>query len=84
MANAIHTQGLHILEDRDELRRSIGVCPQFDVLYDDLTCSAQVMLFAKIAGLPYEARGSRCLTTSIIPPVHGGGTRNQDVNMLRI
>jgi ABC-type multidrug transport system ATPase subunit len=34
------------------IRRMIGVCPQFDILWDALTAKEHVQLFASIKGLP--------------------------------
>ena len=46
------------MSDRDGLRKSIGVCPQFDILYDDLNCQEQLELFGKVHGLsPEQASG---------------------------
>jgi len=46
--------GLDVVRDRDTLRQSIGVCPQFDVLYDELTCLDHLLLYGKMAGMDHE------------------------------
>ena len=33
-----------------ELRASLGLCPQFDVLYDEMTAGQQLMLYGCMAG----------------------------------
>jgi ABC-type multidrug transport system ATPase subunit len=34
-----------------EIRSTMGVCPQFDVLWNDLTAREHLLLFASIKGL---------------------------------
>ena len=46
--------GLHIVKDREELRSSLGLCPQFDVLYDEMTPAEQLRLYGGMAGLSEE------------------------------
>lgn len=46
--------GLNIVKDRAQLRRSLGVCPQFDVVYDELSAVDQLVLYGGIAGLDDE------------------------------
>eukprot|EP01046_Picozoa_sp_COSAG06_P104661 COSAG06_NODE_50865_length_315_cov_4.254630_1_plen_43_part_01 len=41
--------GLHVVHDREELRASLGLCPQFDVLYDEMTAGQQLMLYGCMA-----------------------------------
>ena len=36
----------------DEVRKLIGVCPQHNVLWDDLTCFEHLQLFARIREVP--------------------------------
>ena len=43
--------GLHVVRDREELRASLGLCPQFDVLYDEMTAGEQLTLYGGMAGL---------------------------------
>jgi ABC-type multidrug transport system ATPase subunit len=38
------------VHDREELRASLGLCPQFDVLYDEMTAGQQLMLYGCMAG----------------------------------
>ncbi|KAG0329086.1 ATP-binding cassette sub- A member 1 [Dissophora globulifera] len=44
-----------ILNDMSEIRASMGVCPQHDVLFNDLTCWEHMQLYAGIKDLPAEA-----------------------------
>ncbi|KAJ3256877.1 hypothetical protein HK104_007075 [Borealophlyctis nickersoniae] len=35
-----------------EVYRCIGVCPQFDILWDDLTCGETLYFYARLKGIP--------------------------------
>ncbi|XP_030062729.1 ATP-binding cassette sub-family A member 9-like [Microcaecilia unicolor] len=49
---SIYGYKLNNTEDLAELRKKIGVCPQFDVKFDVLTVKENLRLFAKIKGIP--------------------------------
>lgn len=40
--------GLDIRYHIDEIRGMIGVCPQFDILWDELTAEEHLFMFAKL------------------------------------
>ncbi|CAJ1449859.1 unnamed protein product, partial [Effrenium voratum] len=42
-------------ERPEEVQRLLGVCPQHDVLWDELTCEEHLQLFAGFKGVPKEA-----------------------------
>lgn len=42
--------GMDLAEDMSEIRRSIGYCPQHDVLIPEMTVEEHLWLFAKIKG----------------------------------
>ncbi len=44
--------GKSVKTDMDSIRQDIGVCPQHDILYDNLTCLEHLKLFAVIKGVP--------------------------------
>ena len=44
--------GLDSYHQRDSVRRRTGVCPQHDLLFDDLTVLEHVKLYGKIKGVP--------------------------------
>jgi len=46
--------GYSILNQMDKIRGFMGVCPQFDVLWADLTGREHVMLFAGMKGIPWK------------------------------
>ncbi len=39
-----------ISEDMDSIRQFMGICPQFDILWDELTAQEHLQLFAKLKG----------------------------------
>ena len=43
---------LDITREMDQIRKSVGLCPQFDVLFNDLTARQHLELFARIKGQP--------------------------------
>ncbi|XP_044763088.1 ABC transporter A family member 1-like [Coccinella septempunctata] len=42
--------------DMDEIRRMTGVCPQHDILFDNLTPKEHLEFFAAVKGIPEESR----------------------------
>ncbi|XP_032947447.1 ATP-binding cassette sub-family A member 6 isoform X2 [Rhinolophus ferrumequinum] len=51
----IYSKNLSEMQDLEEIRKIIGVCPQFNVQFDILTVKENLRLFAKIKGiLPQE------------------------------
>jgi ABC-type multidrug transport system ATPase subunit len=50
--------GFDVVKQRSQLRKSLGVCPQFDVLYDELTVWEHMQLYGGMQGLtPEECEG---------------------------
>ena len=46
--------GFDINEEIDEVRQIIGVVPQFDILWEELTAEEHMVLFCKIKGVPND------------------------------
>jgi len=44
--------GYDITRDIDMVHLVIGLCPQFDVLWDDLTCKEHLLFYARLKGIP--------------------------------
>ena len=42
--------GMDIRENMDEIRRSVGMCPQYNVLFDNLTVSEHLYFYGKLRG----------------------------------
>ncbi len=49
-------QGSNILNNMDEFRKSLGICPQHDVLFDKLTQKEHLEMFAVYKGIPSDQR----------------------------
>lgn len=46
--------GIDAIKNPEKARQTMGLCPQHDVLYDELTCSEHLRLFATVKGCPEE------------------------------
>jgi ABC-type multidrug transport system ATPase subunit len=44
--------GLDIVDHMDEIREQLGVCPQHDILWPELTAREHLQLFAQLKGIP--------------------------------
>ena len=44
--------GYDILNERRQIYRVLGICPQFDVLWGDLTVQEHLLLYARLNGIP--------------------------------
>ena len=53
--------GYHIVNDRNELRKNIGVCPQHDIVLDNVSCLDQLTAQAQITGIEYEPAKAEAL-----------------------
>lgn len=47
--------GQSIATEMESIRRSMGVCPQHDVLFENLTVREHILFFAQLKGATYEA-----------------------------
>ena len=58
--------GYDVVKQRSMLRKSLGVCPQFDVLYSELTVWEHIHLYGGMQGLSPEqcdSEGARLLVS---------------------
>eukprot|EP01132_Coremiostelium_polycephalum_P003972 gene3972-4968_t len=46
--------GLDIRHQMDYIHRIIGVCPQFDTLWEDLSCVETLLFYARLKGIPKD------------------------------
>lgn len=46
----------HSISQREEVRRLLGYCPQFDALLGKLTVTEQLELYYELKGLPYDGK----------------------------
>lgn len=49
--NAI-IEGYNIMDDMEEIRKNLGVCPQHDILFPQLTVEEHLMMFSAFKGTP--------------------------------
>ena len=56
--------GKSVLREMDSIRRSMGICPQHDVLFEHLTVKDHILLFARIKGSTLEAAEVEALELS--------------------
>ena len=49
--------GMDVVRDRDELRTQLGMCPQHDILYDNLSNREQLLLYGGMQGLSDDLAG---------------------------
>lgn len=52
--DAIYNKNLSILTDLEEIRNSVGVCPQYSVLFPRLTVHEHLVLYATLKGVQAE------------------------------
>ncbi|MFS7977586.1 putative ABC-type sulfate transporter [Helianthus anomalus] len=50
--------GKSILTDMDDIRKNLGVCPQYDILFPELTVKEHLEIFADIKGVDKESLDS--------------------------
>lgn len=58
-------QGHHVLQDAAAARRSLGICPQQNVLFGSLTVEEHLLLYASIKGIPGEGLSSRAYAPNL-------------------
>lgn len=49
-SGAARLAGLDIATDMDKIFYRIGICPQHDILWDDLTCLEHALFYARLKG----------------------------------
>ncbi|XP_007499573.1 phospholipid-transporting ATPase ABCA3-like isoform X1 [Monodelphis domestica] len=49
-----YISGYEISQDMVHIRKSLGLCPQHDVLFDELTVAEHLFFYAQLKGLPLE------------------------------
>jgi len=56
--------GFDIRRDIDKVRKSLGLCPQHNVLYDDLTVEEHLIFFTKVPPCYFYSRFLICVYAS--------------------
>jgi len=52
--------GLDVREDQDQIRKLMGVVPQFDILWNQLSAAEHMRMFSKIKGVPNHLIEQEC------------------------
>ena len=52
-AGNIFIDGRSVREEITYLRQTMGVCPQENILWDNLTVAGHIQLFGQLRGIPY-------------------------------
>eukprot|EP00762_Andalucia_godoyi_P006164 ANDGO_01612.mRNA.1 ABC transporter A family member 2 len=73
-AGAAFVKGFRVGDEMDEIRRIMGVCPQHDILWPDLTSSEHLEIFAAMKGVPRSMRDDE--VTKRLKQVDLEGVRN--------
>eukprot|EP00164_Ancoracysta_twista_P003141 GFYU01004190.1.p1 GENE.GFYU01004190.1~~GFYU01004190.1.p1 ORF type:complete len:1422 (-),score=447.32 GFYU01004190.1:80-4345(-) len=56
--------GHDITKDRQLIYRALGVCPQFDIVFDDFSVSDHLRLYARLKGVSPDMEASVVMTTA--------------------
>ncbi|KAJ9543250.1 hypothetical protein OSB04_022957 [Centaurea solstitialis] len=72
--------GKSILTDMDDIRKNLGVCPQYDILFPELTVKEHLEIFANIKGVNEESLGSS--VTEMVDEVGLADKLNTNVSAL--
>jgi len=48
-SGSVHINGYDIREDLDKVRESLGLCPQHNMLFSDLTAMEHLIFFAMVS-----------------------------------
>ena len=57
--------GSNILTEMDQVRHSLGVCPQHDVLFENLTVREHILFFAQLKGASYAEAAEEATFTKM-------------------
>merc|ERR1719399_218906 len=57
--------GFDVRAQMDQIHQILGVCPQFDVVWEDLTVREHLLLFARIKGVPEERATVRRIAEAV-------------------
>lgn len=74
-SGSANIKGLDLLQDLKQIRNRIGLCPQKNVLFDQLTVEEHLLFFAQMKGLPVQeaAMDASSLMTRIGLQAHNKG-----------
>jgi len=61
-----YVYGHNILNEMDQVRFSMGVCPQHDVLFEKLTVREHILFFAQLKGISYEEANEEAIALTTL------------------
>ena len=73
--------GLDIRDDMESIRESLGICPQHDVLYDNLTVYEHLKLFCQLKGME-DNKKIQAEITSLLDDLKFASKRNAKASAL--
>jgi len=50
----VYIKGHNTKDSFADLYQQVGICPQFDILWDDLTAAEHLSMYCKLKGIPYD------------------------------
>lgn len=59
-----------ILKDLLRVQQSIGYCPQFDALFDDMTAREHLQLYTRLRGVPWKDQAKVGFILTLADGVH--------------
>jgi ATP-binding cassette subfamily A (ABC1) protein 3 len=58
-SGSVHVNGYNICDNLDEVRESLGLCPQHNLLFTDLTVFEHLLFFAMVIGFVLQTLAHR-------------------------
>jgi ABC-type multidrug transport system ATPase subunit len=58
-SGSAHIAGYSIKEQIDKVHMHMGVCPQFDILWDELTVEEHLYFYARLRGVSAKMEGTK-------------------------
>src|SRR6185437_6721144 len=55
--------GFDIKTQREQVYMSIGICPQHDILWDDLTVGEHLLFYARLKGVPSSQKRAKVIVS---------------------
>ncbi|XP_061682240.1 phospholipid-transporting ATPase ABCA1 isoform X2 [Syngnathoides biaculeatus] len=53
-SGTVYIHGIDILQDVDTIRKTLGICPQYNVLFDTLTVEEHIWFYGRLKGMSEE------------------------------
>lgn len=51
-SGSAHINGYNIVTETEQARKSLGICPQHNVLFPDLTVAEHIIFYSRLKGVP--------------------------------